>query len=325
MNEPLRIAIIGCGAVGRKRAASMKGNSIVTVADSDPQRAAELAAVVGCHSSGAEWLQAIKRSDVQSVIVATSHASLAPVALAAVQAGKHVLIEKPGARRTGELEPIARASRERGVCVKVGYNHRFHPAVQKARTIIDRGELGPLYFIRGRYGHGGRMGYDREWRANREISGGGELLDQGVHLIDLSRWFLGEFSSVEGWIPTYYWDMEVEDNAFLMLDTAAGQKAWLHASWTEWKNLFSLEVYGQKGKLHLEGLGGSYGTERLAYYRMLPEMGPPETTIFEYPGEDRSWKLEFQDFQEAIRTGREPCGSLQDAMAVLRIVEKIYA
>jgi predicted dehydrogenase len=182
-----------------------------------------------------------------------------------------------------------------------------------------------MMFVRGRYGHGGRPGYEREWRADSRISGGGELLDQGVHLIDLARWFLGDFSGVNGQIATYFWDMPVEDNAFLTLKTPTGQTAFLHASWTEWKNTFSLEICGRMGKLEISGLGGSYGTERLAFYQMQPEMGPPDTTIWEYPMADNSWAREFSDFLDDIRLHRDPCPGIRDAQAALRIVEAVYA
>jgi predicted dehydrogenase len=118
--------------------------------------------------------------------------------------------------------------------------------------------------------------------------------------------------------------MPVEDNAFLMLKTPRQQVAHLHVSCTEWKNLFSLEIYGRKAKLHVEGLGGSYGIERLSYYKMLPQMGPPETTIWEYPMDDNSWHTEFEEFLEDIKLGRTPSANLSDALAVLRVVEKIY-
>jgi len=184
--------------------------------------------------------------------------------------------------------------------------------------------LGPLMFMRGRYGHGGRTGYDREWRADPKQSGGGELIDQGVHLIDLAGWFFGEFTTIDGHATTSFWDMKVDDNAFLSLRTAAGQTAWLHASCTEWKNLFSLEIYGRIGKLALDGLGGSYGPERLVYYKMLPQMGPPETISFEYPAGDASWELEMKDFIEDIRTGREPAPGLREGIRTLEIVAAIY-
>ena len=185
--------------------------------------------------------------------------------------------------------------------------------------------LGPLMFLRARYGHGGRQGYDREWRADPALSGGGELIDQGVHLIDLAGWFLGDFATVEGHASTSFWDMKVDDNAFLSLRTSAGQTAWLHASCSEWKNLFSLEIYGRDAKLAIDGLGGSYGPERLAYYKMLPEMGPPETTIFEYVRGDDSWGDETRAFLEDIRLAREPAPGLREGIRTLEIVEAIYA
>lgn len=208
---------------------------------------------------------------------------------------------------------------------RFGFNHRYHPALQQARALHDSGVLGPMMYIRARYGHGGRIGYDKEWRANPAISGGGELLDQGVHLIDLARWFLGDFPHVQGHVATFFWDMPVEDNGFLLLRTAAGQVAWLHATWTEWKNTFSFEIFGRDAKLHIEGLGGSYGVERLSYYKMKPTMGPPETTIWEYPGEDRSWHLELEAFAQAIEARRPAPVGPRDAQAALEIVRQVYA
>jgi predicted dehydrogenase len=193
----------------------------------------------------------------------------------------------------------------------------------KAQEIYKSGNLGRMMFIRGRYGHGGRVGYDQEWRANPALSGGGELIDQGVHLIDLARLFLQDFSEVSGFAHTYFWKMPVDDNAFLLLRTPEQQAAFLHVSCTEWKNLFSLEVYGEGAKLHMEGLGGSYGTERLTYYRMLPEMGPPDTTIWEFPQGDNSWAIEFREFLQDIELGRQPAAGLHDARAALVIVEKV--
>ena len=179
-------------------------------------------------------------------------------------------------------------------------------------------------FLRARYGHGGRIGYEKEWRAIPRLSGGGELIDQGVHIIDLARWFLGDFAEVDGYAHTYFWDMPVDDNAFLLLKTAEKQVAFLHASCTEWKNTFSFELYGRSGKLQIDGLGGSYGVERLAYYKMLPEMGPPDSTIWEYPQADNSWEVEMAEFLEDIRLGREPSAGLKDAIAALDIVNRVY-
>jgi len=320
----MNVAIIGCGLIGQKRAMSLGEHRLVAAVDISIQRAAAVAKAWPGASAGCRWGDAVTRPDVDIVIVATTNDYLAPITLAATAAGKHVLVEKPAARSAHELAPVVKAATRSKVRVKVGFNLRHHPALHKAKELIDANALGPLMFIRGRYGHGGRIGYEREWRSDPKIAGGGELLDQGVHLIDLSRWFLGEFVHLDGFINTYYWNMPVEDNAFLLLKTSAGQVAWLHVTCTEWKNLFSFEIYGREGKLHAEGLGGSYGLEKLAYYKMLPDMGPPETTVWEYPFPDNSWQLEFEELIRAIREDRQPEGNLNDAKAALDIINKVY-
>jgi predicted dehydrogenase len=320
----MQVGIVGCGLIGGKRADALSGSGdrLVATFDVVPDRARALAAKHGAEAC-ATLDELVARSDV--VVVAATNDQLAPLSTVAVRAGKHVVVEKPAARTAKELEPLAALAREKGVVLKVGYNHRFHPAAQKARALLDGGECGDVMFLRGRYGHGGRVGYDREWRADPEKSGGGELIDQGVHLIDLARWFIGaELVDVQGRVETYFWQMAVDDNAFLVLGTAARQVAHLQVSCTEWKNLFSLEIYARRAKLHWEGLGGSYGPERLYHYAMRPEMGPPDAVIYEYAPFDRSWALEWADFSHAVRDGRRPCGDVQDALEALRIVDRIY-
>ncbi|HEV8434161.1 MAG TPA: Gfo/Idh/MocA family oxidoreductase [Thermoanaerobaculia bacterium] len=319
----MRVAIVGCGLIGQKRSRALPGGRVVVCCDPLSDRAESLAKSTGA-SCTSEWHDVVGREDVDVVIVATTNDMLAPVTLAAIEAGKHVLVEKPAARSFDEVLPLLDAATKRDVRVRVGFNHRYHPALLEARKIVDSGALGDLMFVRGRYGHGGRIGYDKEWRADPGKSGGGELIDQGVHLIDLARWFLGDFTNVEGFAKTYYWDMPVDDNAFLLLRTAREQTAFLHVSCTEWKNLFSLEIYGRVGKLQIDGLGGSYGTERLTFYRMLPEMGPPETTAWEYPRGDQSWELEFREFAEDIALHRTPAAGLAEARAALEVVKRIY-
>ncbi len=318
------VSIVGCGMIGAKRARSLGNARLVATADLRLERAENLARQHDGAIALSDWRKALVHPDVSIVIVATMHDSLAEITAAAIAAGRHVLVEKPAGRHPAELRPLLEPAEKEGVLVRVGFNHRYHPALQKARTLVDEGAIGELMFLRARYGHGGRIGYEREWRADPSVSGGGELIDQGCHLIDLSRWFLGDFSKVDGYAHTYFWDMPVDDNAFLMLRTAAQQTAFLHVSCTEWKNLFSFEIYGRTGKLDIAGLGGSYGIERIAYYKMLPEMGPPDTTIFEYPMTDQSWAIEFAEFLEDIRLQRRPRPGLRDAFETLNIVNTIY-
>lgn len=317
------VGIIGCGLIGQKRARALGEGRLIACADINEDRAKALAGNSGAKVFG-DWQGLLALPEVEIVVIATLHDSLAEITLAAIEAGKHVLVEKPAARNPAELEPVMAAAERRGVKVHVGFNHRYHRAFRKARELFEAGALGDLMFIRACYGHGGRIGYDKEWRAKPELSGGGELIDQGPHLIDLSRWFLGEFEEVQGFAHTYYWDMPVDDNGFMLLKTAKRQVAFLHASCTEWKNLFSMEIYGRDAKLEIYGLGGSYGVERLTYYKMLPEMGPPETTTWEFPMADDSWAVEIAEFYDDIRLNRVPSAGLKDAYEALKVVEKIY-
>jgi predicted dehydrogenase len=317
------VGIIGCGLIGQKRAKALGRARLLACADIDLGRAEALARAHAAVAT-ADWREVTSSDRVSLVIVATTNDLLAEISEAALRSGKHVLVEKPAGTAVKQLEQLIRVQEKTGGLVRVGFNHRYHPALLQAKALFDAGELGEMMYVRGRYGHGGRIGYDREWRADPKLSGGGELIDQGVHLIDLSRVFLGELSTSFGQAKTYFWDMPVDDNAFLVLSSAGGQTAFLHVSCSEWKNLFSLEIYGKNAKLHVEGLGGSYGVERLAFYKMLPEMGPPETTIWEYPRGDASWALELEEFLDDIEKKRTPSAGLGDALAAMRVVEAVY-
>lgn len=325
MSRPnLGVGIIGCGLIGGKRASHLKKGQLQAVFDVKGEAGEALAHKhEGCRVA-ASAQDLVQMPEVDVVVVATLNSTLAPLAKMALECGKHVLVEKPGAISYSQMDELGELSKRNGLQLRVGFNHRYHPAFQKAYEIMRSGSLGSIMMIRGRYGHGGRLGYDQEWRADPKRSGGGELMDQGVHLIDLASSFLGEFKSIEGHALTTFWKMPVDDNAFMNLRTAQNQTAWLQVSCTEWKNLFSFEIYGKNAKLQIEGLGGSYGVERLSHYQMLPEMGPPETTIYEYPMADQSWKLEMEEFFEDILLDRTPRPGAREAKHVLEVVETIY-
>jgi predicted dehydrogenase len=328
-NQTVGVAIIGCGLIGRKRAAVLAEDplsKLICVVDRDISRAAQLANDHGCEARNS-WDSAFSE-EIQAVIVSTANDALASIVIEAANRGKHILCEKPPGRNAAEAERMVTAAKENGVQLKVGFNHRYHPAIQKAHESVKNGAIGTPLYIRAVYGHGGRLGYDADWRCNRELSGGGEMLDQGIHLLDLSRWFLGEFAEVSAVIGTYFWAANapnrVEDNGFALLRTEKGQVASLHASWTQWKNRFSFEVYGNTGFVAIEGLNGSYGTETLIYGRRREEFGPPITEKHEFPGPDRSWHLEWSEFTDCIRNGREPLGSGRDGLRAMLLVQAIY-
>ena len=321
------VGVIGCGLIGRKRILNLPGTcGLVSVFDVDTAAANNAVSLSDDGATVAGSVEELLREPtIDIVIVATNHLGLAETAVKAVEHGKHVLIEKPGGISAEALSRVGEAVRKNGSVVHVGYNHRFHPSMLMARDIVRSGAHGGLLWIRARYGHGGRLGYDKEWRAEKAISGGGELLDQGSHLIDLTRFFFGESSLAYSRLETAYWDMEVEDNAFLALEPRSGGTAWLHASWTEWKNTFSLEIALRTAKIDITGLGGSYGPETLTLYEMQPEMGPPPSRTHTWDASDVSWRLEIEDFVAAIG-GAEPIGAtLHDALATLDIIGKAYA
>ncbi len=361
--DRLRIAIVGAGRMGRIRGLCAKSHpqcELIEIVDTIPQRAQSLAAEIGC-SAGTDWERLVERKDLDGVVVATPHKYLAPITAAALRYGKHVFCEKPGARTSAEAETVLRAAygswvpgdlqggeppaRQGSGRVVVGFTLRHHPSIARARELLQAGVIGQPMYVRGRYGHGGRPGYEQEWRGNPELSGGGELLDQGVHLIDLSRWFLGEFEQVLGSVATYFWGAKqgtpngsVEDNAFLLLRTKVGSVAWLHASWTQWKNIFSFEIYGEDGFLQINGLDGSYGPERLVIARRRAKGGPPEIEKIHFPlgGKKRPlddvWAREWDAFISRVVNSRVTNNSDQvvrsatgmDAWEALRIVEAVY-
>lgn len=320
----MRGVIVGCGVVGKKRAESLpKGTKLVGCFDSDLSNAGDFSQNFGVPSfSTLEELFSLE--NLSFIIIATQHDSLGKIARLAIHKSLPVFVEKPGAISFEELESVAKLSKSKNTLVHVGYNHRFHPAILKAQELASQNSIGPIMFIRGRYGHGGRIGYEREWRADKYKSGGGELIDQGVHLIEIVQFFLGEIVVDYAATPTYFWNMPVEDNVFISLVNESGNIAFLHASCTEWKNMFSLEIYGKYGKLDISGLGRSYGQESITLYRMSPDMGPPISETWEYPELDSSWQIEIRQFLDDIKYGTRKSDNLDSSLRVLKIIKDIY-
>jgi predicted dehydrogenase len=356
--QKLRIGIVGAGRMGRIRGVSASAHpksEVVGVVDSIVEHARSLANDIGCPVE-TDWQKLVAREDVDAVVVATPHKYLAPITAAALREGKYVFCEKPGARNTAEAEVVLRAayggtrprnsesrlSHQNNTQLTVGFTLRHYPAIVHARELVANGAIGELMYVRGRYGHGGRPDYNLEWRGDLEMAGGGELLDQGVHLIDLSRWFLGEFEQVSGSVGTYFWGSghdrptrDLEDNAFLSLRTETGRIAWLHASWTQWKNMFSFEIYGRDGSIEVNGLAGHYGPQKLQITRRREQGGPPE--LQELDSEKKStqddvWTHEWAAFISSVvdhkeaRKGKQSSLSASglDAWEALKIVEAAY-
>jgi predicted dehydrogenase len=315
--------------MGVKRAAALgSDDAVLGCFDVDRAAAETLAQAHGAHAC--ESADELLGLGPDVVIVAVTHDRLAGLAETALEAGAHVLVEKPAGLGTEEVDRLAAAEAASGRRVKVGFNHRFHPGLARVAEEVHGGRHGELLHVRARYGHGGRPGYEREWRAQPERSGGGELTDQGMHLLDLTHWLAGPLPLHAALLRTHFWEAPVEDNAALILgdpDVREGPWAMLHVTWTEWKNMFSLEVYCRTAKLQVDGLVASYGPQRLRIYRMRPELGPPDLEEIDYPDEDPSWRSEWEHFAGALAAedGRPLLGDLADARYAWEQVEAAYA
>jgi len=314
----LRIGLIGCGAMGEKRLAAVQRTNLGTISavfdtdDTRAQRVAKQYQAKRAEEPGEVW----NLCDIG--IVATPNALLAPRALEGLDQDKFVLVEKPGAIGRAELERICRPK------CKIGYNHRFHPAARAiAKNLKD-----PLW-IRAAYGHGGRPGYENEWRMQRELSGGGDILDKGVHLLDLARYWLKDELVVKGAIrQNAFYPSSEEDNGFLLLKTKQGLPLTLHCSATQWKNLFRVEIGARDDLWVWEGLGSTnYGPERLTRYRRNPAGGKPDETTETFPdASDQSWDEEWRHFY-GFAAGEVPdlISSAQDSLPLFETLESIYA
>ncbi|MBI2633871.1 MAG: Gfo/Idh/MocA family oxidoreductase [Parcubacteria group bacterium] len=322
----MRVAIIGAGLIGYKRAAAItkiKSLKLFFVCDVDKERREKLALQYGAEAFD-DWRKAVGDPRVGLVIVATPNQWLASIALEAVKQGKHTLIEKPGAVRAQDLRKILVIAKQKRVGVWVGYNHRFHPAILKAHNLFQKGLIGELFYVRGVYGHGGRKGYEKEWRAKAHKFGGGEMTDQGSHLIDLYQLFLGgprlKFASLK----RFFWNMPSEDNAFFVLENQKGQTGFFHTSWTQWKNKFFLEIFGKKGALVVNGLGGSYGPESLTLYLRPPQGGVPKEKHWKWNSPDESFLNEMKYFLHSLDKKKNLYRRFEDSIRTLEIIESAY-
>jgi len=320
----MEIAIIGCGLIGRKRALALsKKDRLIACCDINKSVAKQFASEFSCKPF-VRYQDLISMLKFDIVIVSVVNKFAKDIVWYTLNSRMNVLAEKPLGRNAAEALEMVNKARKKGMILKTGFNHRFHPAVWKAKELVDSNQIGTIFNIRARYGHGGRPGMEKEWRASKDLCGGGELLDQGVHIIDLIRWFGGEINEVYGNVETKFWPLEVEDNAFALLKTKNNVSASFHVSWTNWKNIFSFEIFGTDGYLRIEGLGGSYGPETLELGIRKPEGGKPDITTFEFDPEDVSWKNEWKEFKSAIEEKREPIGSGNDGLLANKVIEAIY-
>lgn len=327
MAEALRMGIVGLGKMGGIRADTIAKNSdTVLTAATDPRPRAD-------GFFGAELLpdsDAVIASDVDAVFVCTPNRYAPDVVVAALDAGKHVFCEKPPGCDMSDVERILAAERRNpGLVLKFGFNHRYHFGIQKAKQIVDSEQYGKVLWLRGVYGKGESTSAGPEWRDDPSLAGGGILLDQGIHMLDLFRFFCGEFAEIKSMCTTAYWDTPLEDNAFALLRDKTGRIAMLHSSFTQWKHRFTLEIYMSDGFVVVDGMPSStrsYRDEWITQARKNSGFAvgnPPEQSTF--CNTDPSWEMELVEFVSCIHNGSAVRnGNSRDAYETMRLVHAIY-
>lgn len=328
---PLRVGIVGFGKIGQLRASLLSEHpdfEVCSVADIDPSKA-QGAPGATFHSDYRQLLE----EDLDAIFVCAFNHVAPDAVVAALERGLHVFCEKPPGTCVEDVERIHQAEQAQpDVKLQFGFNHRYHYSVMEAKSMIDGGRFGKILWMRGVYGKSGGIQFENEWRNQSEIAGGGILLDQGIHMLDLCRYFVGDFNHVQSLVTTAYWNIPVEDNAFAILRTEAGQVAMVHSSATQWKHRFALEICLEGGYINLVGILSStrsYGDETLTFAKKQFEdetfaFGKPrEETIFF--GTDDSWALEIAEFASTIRQQRPvTSGNSTDALRVMQLIEEIY-
>jgi predicted dehydrogenase len=313
----MKVAQIGCGGIGRRRVeavASVPELELALCVDTVAEAAEGLAERWDCEAS-TRWEVAVARPDIEVVVVSTPNVFHAPISIAALEAGKHVLCEKPLARNPEEAGQMVDAARASGRELRTGFNHRFHAQVVQARELFDAGAIGELLFLRGHTGHGGGEHLLHSWFWNAEMAGGGTFLDNGVHALDLARWFMDEFVEATGFRATSLWDIApLEDNGFGLFRTADGRVASLHSSWTQWKGYLYLELFGSDGFLTI-----NYDPAETTLVRRGT---PHHIERYEFPARPNTWARELEELVSAVQGKRALSATGYDG---LRAVEMAYA
>jgi predicted dehydrogenase len=325
----IRCGILGMGKIGKLRAREIQRNSkseLIAVYDMDPEAPGEYKGF-SCSS-----VEELLDQDLDAVFVCTFNHVNAPYSIQALKSGKHVFCEKPPARTSEEVRGVIEAEKNSGKVLKYGFNHRYHSSVMEAKKMVDNRLFGKLLWLRGVYGKAGGNLFAQNWRNRKEYSGGGILIDQGIHMLDLMMHFAGEFTEVRSLVQASYWDVEVEDNVFAIMSTQENVSGTIHSSATQWRHKFSLEMCFEEGYINLDGILSStrsYGDETLVLARRQFEdsafaFGKPREERIYFDTDD-SWSLELDEFLEAIEGKKSvEFGKSDDALRVMRLIETIY-
>ena len=323
----VNVGIIGYGKMGKIRhqvISAMEDVQVVSVYD--PINIDTETEKASCLN------QIIDNPEIDAVFICTPNYLNKPLTIQSLKAGKHVFCEKPPAFTAKDVEEIRAIEKKSGKLLMYGFNHRHHASIKHMKKIVDEKEFGKVLWMRGRYGKSVDQSFYQNWRAIKKYAGGGILIDQGIHMLDLFLYLGGDFDSVHATVSNLYWNLEVEDNIFATLEnTNTGLAASLHSTMTQWRHLFSLEVFLEKGYMVLNGLktsSNSYGEEVLSIAKnrsTAPAATWEDEEDITYHT-DESWRSEVNEFFSAILHKRNVrVGNSDDALKLMRIVDKIYS
>lgn len=350
----LNVAIVGCGRIGEREASAVVSHPelrLVAVSDVGPgfrEKALRMGDRYECDAVH-NWHHLVTRDDIDVVVVSTPPSFHREIGVEAMKNGKHVLCEKPLATSVVDAEEMLLTARAHGMRLMTNFNHRQHDHNLRAKQLLDQGLIGRPTFIRGRIGHGrfivgtspsgeGRLLCDDSWYTDVRYAGGGAMLDNGVHLFDLARWFMDdEFVEAQGYVTTNLdvaergadgrrtvrGPSECEDNGFGLFRTADGRIANLHSSWVQWEGYLYVEIFGTRGSLVIDN-DQIQGT---VSYHVFNRHGDPMATTKESPAllkPDPSWKLQLHELAAAIREGRDPSPDGYDGLQSIRMVQAVY-
>lgn len=326
--KKLNVGIAGYGVVGKRRRFFIDQHpNLQTYAVCD-QNFQEVGIMSDGVKSFPDYRSLIEES-LDVLFVSLPNYLAAEVTMAGLERGLHVFCEKPPGRDVSDIERVIEVEKKHpGLLLKYGFNHRYHDSVREALRIINSKQLGEIVNLRGVYGKSKILSFSGGWRAERRYAGGGILLDQGIHMLDLMRLFCGDFVEVKSWVSNSYWNHDVEDNAYALMRDSHGRVASLHSSATQWQHRFSLDITFTEGYLELRGIlsgSKSYGEEKLVIGRRNEsDTGTAKEEIITYL-EDNSWRDEINEFADAVvNNGTVKQGNSSDALATMELVNRIY-
>lgn len=322
----MNVAIIGTGLQANRRCSAIQkfsDDKITFVASSNKDRAQIFANSIGVKKFG-NWQDVVKFDDIDAAIICTTPDTHAEIIQEYIKYDIHILCEKPLTKTLDEAYEIKKKLKKSSIIFQCGFNHRFHPAIIDAKKALEKNEIGKPIFGRCRYGICGRPEYESEWRGKSEIATGGQLMELGIHPIDLFRWMIGEIKEVSSMVTTSFFPMHpLEDNGMAIIKTEQNVICSLHASLTQWKNMFSFEITGTDGYLNVEGLGDSYGTQKLSIGKR-DYIAPFAETVTEYRGSDKSWYNEWKNFKDCVKDNKTPSGNINDAIQAMKVIFSCY-